>query len=165
MVKLHDISPSTRWMISASALTRLVLELGRGDNAAGEPCRERLFSVLGDEVRRIAETYSFMRDNAAHLVGTLGAVSVILFGRAFETRYIEGYPREGVIRLAECAMFRENAGHGIPPGEIHSVCTRYVQCALKALNPAYSIEITMARCRKDTFCEMVIAPEKPSDRD
>ncbi len=161
MVQLHDISPQTRWTITTSVLTRFVLELGREDIAeAGYPGRERLFSLLGDEVRRVAEEYSLARENAANLVETLGAVSVILFGRAFETLYIEGFPKEGIIRLAECAMFREGASPDISPGAAHSVCLAYVRSAISSLNPRYSIEITMARCRGDPFCEMIISPEK-----
>jgi len=161
LAELHDISPQTRWIITTSVLTRLVLELGRGDITEGRSqSMERLFSLLGDEVKRIAKEYFLARDNAAHLVETLGAVSVIFFGREFETQYIEGFPKEGIIRLAECAMFREGGSPDIPPGEIHSVCLAYVRSAVSALNPGYSIEITMARCRGDPFCEMIIAPGK-----
>ncbi|MCQ8894670.1 MAG: hypothetical protein NQU46_08610 [Methanolinea sp.] len=158
MTHLREISPSTRWAIASHVLTRLVLELGRTGGRPGiSPDRERLFSLLGEEARRIADSNSMKRDNAADIVGTLGAVSVILFGRAFETRYIEGFPEEGVIRLAECAMFRDESAHGIPPAEVHSVCSAYVKAVIEALNPDFSVGISMARCRGDGFCEMVIA--------
>ncbi|MEM2124708.1 MAG: hypothetical protein QXL43_05205, partial [Methanolinea sp.] len=89
MAWLHDIPPRTRWNIATSVLTRLVLEVGAEEVAQRAPGGGgRLFSLLGEEVRRIADIYSLPRDNAAHVVQTLGAVSVILFGRSFETRYI-----------------------------------------------------------------------------
>jgi hypothetical protein len=161
MTQLREISPSTRWALASRILTRVVLEMGRveirSDTLSGN---SRLFSVLGEEVRRIADRYSLQRDHAADLVGTLGAVSVILFGRAFETRYIEGFPEEGVIRLAECAMFREESAPGIPPEDINAVCRAYVRCVVEALNPDFSVSVTMARCRGDGFCEMVIARKK-----
>ncbi|MDH7510638.1 MAG: hypothetical protein QHH04_06305 [Methanolinea sp.] len=159
MTRLHEIPTSARWALASHVLTRLVLELGRtGGGQPGEsPDRKRLFSILGKEARRIADGNSMKRDNAADLVATLGAVSVILFGRAFETRYIEGFPEEGVIRLAECAMFREESAPGIPPAEVHAVCSAYVRAVVEALNPEFSVGVSMARCRGDGFCEMVIA--------
>ena len=61
------------------------------------------------------------RDNAADLVQTLGAVSVILFGPEFETRYIEGFPEEAVIRLTGCAMFGEERASTDAPAEKTSI--------------------------------------------
>lgn len=162
MAGLHNIPPRTRWNIATSVLTRLVLEIGAEEVAQRAPGgKGQLFSLLSEEVKRIAEMYSLPRDNAAHIVQTLGAVSVILFGRSFETRYIEGFPGEGVIRLAECAMFRDGIAPGIPPSTIHAVCLSYVQSAVSALNPDYAVEIVMARCKGDPFCEMVISPRHP----
>lgn len=162
MAHLHDIPPRTRWNIATSVLTRLVLEVGAEEVAERAPRGGgRLFSLLGEEVKRIADIYSLPRDNAAHIVETLGAVSVILFGRSFETRYIEGFPGEGVIRLAECAMFRDGIAPGVPPGVVHAVCHSYVENAVTALNPDYAVEIAMARCRGDPFCEMIISPRQP----
>jgi len=158
MTHLREIPPSTRWALASHVLTRLVLELGRtAARPGGSPDSQRLFSLLGEEARRIADGNSMKRDNAADLVATLGTVSVILFGRAFETRYIEGFPEEGVIRLAECAMFREESAPCIPPAEIHAICSAYVKSVVEALNPEFSVGVSMARCRGDGFCEMVIA--------
>jgi len=41
------------------------------------------------------------------------------------------------------------------------VCTAYVMSAIRALNPEYTIRISRARCRGDSFCEMIIEKKKP----
>jgi hypothetical protein len=138
-------------------LTRLVVALGGdSENMDVSAFRDRMFSEMGEEIRTIAYRYNMPRDHAAHLVQTLGAISVILFGPEFETRYIEGFPEEAVIRLTECAMFREESAHGISPSQVNSVCQAYVRHAIEALNPEFTVTITRARCRGDSFCEMVI---------
>ncbi|HDS63165.1 MAG TPA: hypothetical protein ENN52_03360, partial [Methanofollis liminatans] len=88
MVRVKDIPEGTRWLMATHVLTRLVVALGRAPAEGGAipPEAERLFSEMGDEIRIIADRYSMPRDHAADLVQTLGAVSVILFGPAFETR-------------------------------------------------------------------------------
>jgi hypothetical protein len=148
--------------MSTHVLTRLVVALGRGTVEGKEiPLHlEQLFSEMGDEIRIIADRYSMPRQHAADLVQTLGAVSVILFGPAFETRFIEGFPEEAVIRLTECAMFRDESGREISPSGVHAVCTAYVRHAVEALNPDYTITTTRSRCGGDPFCEMVIERKK-----
>ena len=96
--------------MATHVLTRLVVALGQGTAEGTEipPHLERLFSEMGDEIRIIADRYSMPREHASDLVQTLGAVSVILFGPAFETRFIEGFPEEAVIRLPESAMFMDD---------------------------------------------------------
>ena len=160
MVRLKDIPHAIRWRMATHVLTRTVLALG-GDSADAVPVfRERVFSELGDEIRQIADRYQMPREHAADLVQTLGTVSVVLFGPEFETRFIEGFPDEGVIRLTECAMFREESAHGIDPAVVNRVCQAYVASAIEALNPAFTISVTRARCRGDAFCEMIIERKK-----
>jgi len=138
-------------------LTRLVVALGEDtDSNDVSAFRDRMFSEMGQEIRTIAYRYRMPRDNAAHLVQTLGAISVILFGPEFETRYIEGFPEEAVIRLTECAMFREESAHGISPSQVNRVCQAYIRNAIEALNPEFTVTINRARCRGDSFCEMII---------
>jgi hypothetical protein len=163
MIRVKDIPEAKRWMMATSVLTRLVVALGR---APGGPTdittfKDGMFSELGSEICAIADRYGMPRENAADLVQTVGAVSVILFGPEFETRYIEGFPDEAVIRLTGCAMFREKPGEGIPPSQIHGICKAYVQHAIEALNPGFTISISKARCRGDSFCEMVIERRTP----
>ena len=163
MVRVKDIPEATRWMMSTHVLTRLVVALGQEqEKSAGvSSFQKRMFSEMAQEIRAIADRYGMPRDHAADLVQTLGAISVILFGPEFETRFIEGFPEEAVIRLTECAMFREESAHGIPPVQLNSVCHAYIQHAIDALNPEFSISIDRARCRGDSFCEMVIKRRKP----
>jgi hypothetical protein len=149
--------------MATHVLTRLVVALGwePGSSADVTSFRESMFSEMAQEIRAIADRYAMPRDHAADLVQTLGAVSVILFGPEFETRYIEGFPDEAVIRLTECAMFREERPQGISPLLVNSVCQAYVRHAIKGLNPEFTISITRARCCGDSFCEMVIERRKP----
>jgi hypothetical protein len=78
----------------------------------------------------------------------------------FETRYIEGFPDEAVIRLTWGAMCgEERAGEGAPT-EVGSICQAYVQHAVSALNPGFTISVAKARCRGDPYCEMVIERRK-----
>lgn len=164
MVRVKDIPEGTRWLMATHVLTRLVVALGRAPAEGRElpPETEAIFSEMGDEIRLIADRYGMPREHAADLVQTLGAVSVILFGPAFETRFIEGFPEEGVIRLTECAMFRDEPGRRVSPEGVHAVCTAYVRHAVEALNPDYEVTTTRARCGGDPFCEMVI--ERKKDR-
>jgi hypothetical protein len=150
-------------MMATNVLTRLVVALGHEHegNADVTSFRNGMFSEMAQEIRSIADRYDMPRDHAADLVQTLGAVSVILFGPEFETRYIEGFPDEAVIRLTECAMFREESTRGISPPEVNRVCQDYVRHAIEALNPEFTISIPRARCRGDSFCEMVIERRKP----
>ncbi|MDH7592737.1 MAG: hypothetical protein QHG99_00060 [Methanomicrobiales archaeon] len=158
MVRLKEIPHQTRWLIASHVLTRLVVGLGSGgEGDATIALEERMYDIMAEEIRVLADRYAMPREHAADLVSTLGALSVILFGPDFETRFIEGYPEEGVIRLLACAMFREESAHGIPPEEVNRVCTSYVQHAIGALNPEFTVHITKARCRDDGFCEMIIA--------
>jgi hypothetical protein len=113
------------------------------------------------EIRAVADLYGLPRDHAADIVQTLGVVSVILFGPAFATRYIEGFPEESVIRLTDCAMFREESAHEISPFQVNSVCQAYLRHAVEPLNPEFSISVTRTRCRGDAFCEMIIERKKP----
>lgn len=163
MIQVKDIPEATRWMMSTHVLTRLVVALGQEQekNADVSSFQKRMFSEMAREIRTIADRYGMPRDHAADLVQTLGAISVILFGPEFETRFIEGFPEEAVIRLNECAMFREESAHDISPLQVNSVCHAYVQHAIDALNPEFSISIDRARCRGDSFCEMVIERRKP----
>ncbi len=162
MVRVKDIPEGTRWLMATHVLTRLVVALGQApaEDKETPPHLERLFSEMGDEIRLIADRYSMPREHAADLVQTLGAVSVILFGPAFETRFIEGFPEEAVIRLTECAMFRDEPGSKISPSRVNAVCTAYVKHAIEALNPDYAITTTRGRCGGDPFCEMVITRKK-----
>lgn len=150
-------------MMATHVLTRLVVALGRepGSSADVPSFRNGMFSEMAREIRAIADRYNMPRAHAADLVQTLGAISVILFGPEFETRYIEGFPDEAVIRLTECAMFREDQTRGISPLQVNSVCQTYVTHAVEALNPGFSVSIPRARCRGDSFCEMVIERKKP----
>lgn len=152
-----------RWKMATHVLTRLVVALGqKQEKSAGvSSFQKRMFSEMAQEIRAIADRYGMPRDHAADPVQTLGAISVILFGPEFETRYIEGFPEEAVIRLTECAMFREKSAHGISPVLVNSVCYAYVRHAIEALNPEFSISLDRARCRGDSFCEMVIERRKP----
>jgi len=163
MVRVKDIPERTRWLMTTHVLTRLVVALGKEQAKSTDVSsfQKWIFSEMGKEIREIADRYRMPRDHAADLVQTLGAISVILFGPEFETRYIEGFPEEGVIRLTECAMFREESAHGIPPSKVNSICQAYVQHAIQALNPEFSISITKSRCCGDSFCEMVIERRKP----
>jgi hypothetical protein len=163
MIRVKDIPKATRWTMATHVLTRLVVALGHepAGGASVAPYRERMFSEMAREIRAIADRYGMPRENAADLVQTLGAISVILFGPEFETRYIEGFPDEAVIRLTGCAMFgEERAGSGAP-AEVGSICQAYVQHAIVALNPGFTISVAKARCRGDAFCEMVIERRKP----
>jgi len=157
MIHVKDIPEATRWRMANHVLTRLVVALGEDSESNDVSAfRDRLFSEIGQEIRAIAFQYKMPRDNAAHLVQTLGAISVILFGPEFETKYIEGFPEEAIIRLTECAMFQEESAHSIPPSRVNSVCQAYVQNAIEALNPEFTVTIDRARCRGDSFCEMII---------
>jgi hypothetical protein len=163
MIRVKDIPEAKRWMMATSVLTRLVVALGR---APGGPTdittfKDGMFSELGSEICAIADRYGMPRENAADLVQTVGAVSVILFGPEFETRYIEGFPDEAVIRLTECAMFRDERPEGVSPLQVNSICQAYMQHAIGALNPGFSVSIPKARCRGDSFCEMIIERKKP----
>ena len=162
MVHVSDIPKGTRWRMATHVLTRLVVAMGHEEEGSKDISlyRERLFSEMGHEIRIIADRYGMPREHAADLVQTLGAVSVILFGPEFETRFIEGFPEEAVIRLMECAMFREESAHGISPSQVHQVCTAYLQHAIEALNPEFTIDISRARCSGDEFCEMIIERKK-----
>lgn len=163
MVRIKDIPEATRWMMATNVLTSLIVALGRepGSNADVNSFRNSIFSEMAQEIRSIADRYNMPRDHAADLVQTLGAVSVILFEPEFETRYIEGFPDEAVIRLTECAMFREEHARGISSLQVNSVCQAYVRHAIEALNPEFTISVPRARCRGDSFCEMVIERKKP----
>lgn len=148
--------------MATHVLTRLVVALGQepAGGASIAPYRDRMFSEMAREIRAIADRYRMPRENAADLVQTLGAISVILFGPEFETRYIEGFPDEAVIRLTGCAMFGEDrAGEGTP-NQVGSICQAYVEHAVSALNPGFTISVAKARCRGDAFCEMVIERRK-----
>ncbi len=160
MVRLKDIPHATRWLMATHVLTRTVLALGGDSSEAVSAFRNRVFTELAEEIRQIADRYQMPREHAADLVQTLGTVSVVLFGPEFETRFIEGFPDEGVIRLTECAMFREESAHGISPAVVNRICQAYVASAIEALNPAFTISVTRARCRGDTFCEMIIGRKK-----
>jgi len=162
MVRVKDIPENTRWMMTTHVLTRLVVALGQEREMSTDVSsfQKRMFSEMAQEIRTIADRYGMPRDHAADLVQTLGAISVILFGPEFETRYIEGFPEEAVIRLTECAMFRDESAHSISPSQVNSVCQEYVQHAIEALNPEFSISLSRARCRGDSFCEMVVERRK-----
>jgi hypothetical protein len=160
MVRVKDIPHATRWLMATHVLTRTVLALGREPADDLSAFRNEVCAELGDEIRQIADRYQMPRGHAADLVQTLGTISVILFGPEFETRYIEGFPDEAVIRLTGCAMFREESAHGISPTHVHRVCHAYVASAIEALNPAFTISVTRARCSGDSFCEMVIERKK-----
>ena len=163
MVHVKDIPKATRWIMATHVLTRLVVALGQeqGSNADISSFREMLFSEMAYEIRSIADLYGMPREHAANLVQTLGAVSVILFGPKFETRFIEGYPEEAVIRLTECAMFREKCAHGISPSQVNMVCTAYLQHAIESLNPEFTLTMSRSRCSGDEFCEMIIERRNP----
>ncbi|MDN7023764.1 hypothetical protein FGU65_02440 [Methanoculleus sp. FWC-SCC1] len=162
MLHVKDIPEATRWEMATHVLGRLVLALGQeAESETAASFQARMFSEMGQEIRAIADRYGLPRGHAADIVQTLGIVSVVLFGPAFTTRFIEGFPEESVIRLTDCAMFREESAHGISPLQVNSVCQAYVGHAVEALNPEFSISITRARCRGDAFCEMVIERRKP----
>lgn len=163
MIRAKDIPEATRWLMATHVLTRLVVALGQERESIPDVTsfRNTMFSEMAQEIRAIADQYRMPRNHAADLVQTLGAISVILFGPEFETRYIEGFPDESVIRLTECAMFREESAHGISPPQVGTVCQAYVRHAIAALNPEFTISIPRARCRGDSFCEMVIERRKP----
>ena len=157
MIRVKDIPEATRWRMANHVLTRLVVTLGEDSGSNDVSAfRDRMFSEMGQEIRAIASRYKMPRDNAAHLVQTLGIISVVLFGPEFETKYIEGFPDEAVIRLTECAMFRDVSAHDISPMQVNKVCQAYVQHAIMALNPEFTVTINRARCRGDSFCEMII---------
>lgn len=160
MVRVRDIPHDTRWLMATHILTRTVLALGGEPGDEVSAFRTRVFAAIGDEIRQIADRYQLPREHAADLVQTLGTVSVVLFGPAFETRFIEGFPEEAVIRLTECAMFRDENNRGVAPDQVRKVCQAYVASAIKALNPAFTISVTRARCSGDSFCEMVIERKK-----
>jgi hypothetical protein len=156
-MQLKDISRNRRWRIASGALTDLVLSLGhKADPATGTVALSDVFAELGREVGSIADDYQMPRSNAAEIVQTLGVVSTILFGPAFETPYIEGCPEEGVIRLTRCPMFgRENAERA-GPEETFTVCGGYLAATVDALNPGYRVTVSQARCSGDPLCEMII---------
>lgn len=153
MAGAKEIPMPTRWAIATQALTRVVLEL---DQRSERAIPDAAFAALGDEIRSIANRYRMPRGNASDLVQTLGAISVVLFGPTFETPFIEGFPGEGVIRLTECAMFRTEREMKRDPAMVNRVCMAYVGSAIQALNPDYEIVTSRARCRGDSFCEMII---------
>jgi hypothetical protein len=163
MVHVRDIPKGTRWIMATHVLTRLVVALGQEEEGGPDisSYRERLFSEMAHEIRSIADRYGMPREHAADLVQTLGAVSVILFGPEFETRFIEGFPEEAVIRLTQCAMFREETAYGIPPSQVYSVCSAYLWHAIEALNPEFTLNMSRSRCCGDEFCEMIIERKKP----
>ena len=131
MIRVKDIPKATRWTMATHVLTRLVVALGHepAGGASIAPYRDRMFSEMAREIRAIADRYKMPRENAADLVQTLGAISVILFGPEFETRYIEGFPDEAVIRLTGCAMFGEERAGDSAPTEVGSICQAYVEHA------------------------------------
>lgn len=158
MVRIKDIPMPTRWAIATQALTHLVMA------ADPQRCTQNpayLMDQLGEEIRGIADRYQMPRGDAGDLVQTLGTISVILFGPTFETPYIEGFHAESVIRLSECAMFRPEQEKKKDPSHAHRVCRAYAKSAITALNPEYTIRISRARCRGDSFCEMIIEKKKP----
>ncbi len=158
MIRVKDIPMATRWTMATNVLTRLVVALGY-EPVSGTKVpsfRNSMFSAMSREIRAIADRYGMPRENASDLVQTLGAISVILFGPEFETRYIEGFPDEAVIRLTGCAMFREERMRDVTHHQVSSICQAYVEHAIQGLNPGYTITVTKARCRGDPYCEMVI---------
>jgi hypothetical protein len=156
-MRLKEITRNRRWLIASSALTELLLSIGHhADPATGSVALADVFGELGRVVRDIADEHRMPRSNAAEVVQTLGAVSTILFGPAFETPYIEGFPAEGVIRLTGCPMFREERAELAAPGEIGAVCADYLAAAVEALNPDYQVTVSQARCSGDLFCEIII---------
>lgn len=156
MVWVRDIPHATRWRMATHVLTRTVLALGSEPTADASTLKNRVFDALGDEIGQIAGRYQMPREHAADLVQTLGTISVVLFGPEFETRYIEGFPDEAVIRLTECAMYREENTQRISPAIVNQVCQAYLGSAMEALNTAFTISFTRSRCSGDSFCEMVI---------
>jgi hypothetical protein len=154
---LKEISRNRRWRIASTALTDLVLALGHhADPETGSVALGDVFAELGRAVRAVADEYEMPRSNAAEIVQTLGAVSTILFGPAFETPYIEGFPGEGVIRLTQCPMFGKERAERAGPEETGSVCGGYLEAAVDALNPGYRVTVSQARCSGDPFCEIII---------
>lgn len=162
MVRVKDIPVATRWLMATYVLTRLVVVLGQKQEKTSDvnAFREKMYSEMTRRIHAIADQYRMPKGNAADLVQTLGTISVVLFGPKFETRYIEGFPEEAVIRLAECAMFGEDLAAGVSPAKVHSVCDGYVRRTIEALNPEFTISVDRARCCGDSFCEMVIGRKK-----
>ncbi len=158
MVRAKDIPMPTKWAIATQALSRLVV-VADPEQCSSNPAY--LLDELGSEIADIADRYQMPRKDARDLVQTLGTISVILFGPTFETPYIEGAPEESVIRLTECAMFRPEREKRRDPSQVNRVCTAYVKSAVEALHPGYTITVPRARCRGDSYCEMVIEKKKP----
>jgi len=163
MIRAKDISEATRWRMATHALTRLVIALGHEEESSPDVSsfQDRMFSELAQEIRAIADHYDLPRDHAADLVRALGVISVVLFGPEFETRFMEGVPEEAVIRLAECAMFRKERYQDVPSSQVNRACRAYVQHAIEALNPEFSISVPRARCSGDSFCEMIVERRRP----
>lgn len=154
MLRTMDFPNETRWHIATRALSRMII-------AAGREAREHkeipdAFYALGDEIGRIAGDHRMPRGNAGEIIQALGVISVMLFGPAFETPYIEGYSEEAVIRLTRCPLYSEEYREHADPETIRAACCAYLVTAIEALNPDFSLSVPFSRCAGEDFCEIII---------
>jgi hypothetical protein len=158
MLRMKDFPIETRWQIATRALSRMII-------AAGKQVQDRTplpdaFYALANEIGRIASDHSMPRDDAGEIIHTLGVISVMLFGPAFETPYIEGFSEEAVIRLTRCPLYSEEFKELAAPETIRAACCAYLVTTIEALNPEFGLSVPFSRCAGDEFCEMVIERKK-----
>ncbi|KQC04290.1 MAG: hypothetical protein APR53_00105 [Methanoculleus sp. SDB] len=155
---MQDFPNEARWHIAARALSRMIIAAGQQVQAQ-EPIPDA-FYALADEIGRIAGDHNMPRGNAGEIIQTLGIISVMLFGPAFETPYIEGFSEEAVIRLTRCPLYDGKFQELATPETIRAACCAYLVTVIGALNPGFTLSVPFSRCAGDEFCEMVIERKK-----
>lgn len=155
---MKDFPIDTRWQIATRAFSRLVIAAGK--QAQDQTTIPDTFHELADEILWIARDHNLPRESAAGIVQTLWIISTMLFGPAFETPYIKGFPEEAIIRLTRCPMYTEEFWASGSPGTIHAACCAYLASTIESLNPEFNLTVLHSRCSGDKFCEMVITRKK-----
>ena len=160
MVSIKDIPVEEQLKIVRKVMSVLPFYVDAACGEGCDSCVRSFFEDLASDLDTFATSHNLPREHAADLVRTLGIISILIFGREFETRYIEGFPGEAVIRLTECPMLHRADERGFAHSRASVLCSAYVQSIIKALNSRYQIRISRAMCRGDNFCEMIIEPKK-----
>jgi hypothetical protein len=158
VLRVKDFPIDTRWQIATRAFSRMIIAAGK--QAQDQKTIPDTFYQLADEIRWIARDHHMPREDAAGIVQTLGIISIMLFGPAFETPYIEGFSEEAVIRLTRCPLYSEEFWASGSPEIIHAACRAYLASTIESLNPEFTLTMPYSRCSGDKFCEVVIERKK-----
>lgn len=148
-----------RWRIASrvlNAMPFIALRACEGGIQEKQQNASFVFQEMARDLREIAQEHHFPCGDAAGLIQTLGALSVILFGPKFDTPFIEGDPSETIIRFTHCPMLHHAQEKGFSGEDAHLLCGEYVKAVISALNPEFQIVRHDAVCRGHMFCEMVI---------